>query len=191
MSILKINRYFLEEPNIDVTKRDYTIIGLIKDSPKYDKGRKISASYFADTDRTDLVVKKVFTDILEGDKLIQLKIEHIFYKEDEKIGNIITTYVSLNIAEVATLKRKRRNRSIDYLRASSIGTPIEEFVTALLKHYKEQIDLYIYNNTLDFNEGVVNETESPYTNYLNIIIEAPSTDYPTGKKVKDSILEQL
>ena len=69
MSILKINRYFLEEPGVDVTKRDYTIIGLIKDSPKYDKGRKISASYYADEDKTDLVVQKVFTDVYVDDKL--------------------------------------------------------------------------------------------------------------------------
>ena len=53
MQTLKIRNYFLEEPNIDVTKRDYTIVGLIKDTPKYSKGRKTSASYFADEEETD------------------------------------------------------------------------------------------------------------------------------------------
>lgn len=191
MSTLKINRYFLEEPNIDVTKRDYTIIGLVKDSPKYEKGRKISASYFSDNEKEDLVIMKTFTDIKEEGKLVKLKIDHNFYNEEGEIGTHTTTYIDLNIAEVATLERKRRNRAIDFLRASSVGTPIENYVTALLKHYKEEIDLYIYNNTSDFQNSINNESEAPYINYLNIIIEGPSTEYPSGKKVKDSILEQI
>lgn len=51
--------------------------------------------------------------------------------------------------------------------------------------------MFIYNNTYDFKEAVLTEDESPYKDYLGIIIEPPSAIYPNGKTIKDGILEQI
>ena len=92
---------------------------------------------------------------------------------------------------------------------SARGSPFENALHDLLKKYKTEVDLFIYNDTDDFinainNEPLVSEntnhniipsengTINKYWYYLNkIIIQPPSEDYPEGKTVKDSITEQI
>ena len=163
---------------------DFTTIGLRTETPVYGlKGVKISADY---TYKETCCVKKSFTYGSEG---VWIILEWLKYNND--VGIRKTIFKPLNIVEIAKINKSNRDRTITYLQASGIGTPIESYINTLLKRYKNEIDLFIYNNTDDFKNVVEGETEQPYLTYLNIIVEAPSDELPTGKTVKDSILSQI
>ena len=185
MTTLRIQDYYLDEPYSDLTKKDFTLVGLIKASPKYNKGKKQSASYFTDREQTTLVVKKSFSDTIENDKMVGLEITFDYYDHENLIGFSKTEFKPLNTSEVSSLLRKRRQRAVDYLRASSVGTPIEKYVNTILKHYKTEIDLFIQGNTPDFLEALQNESDQAIVPLLNIVV---SQD---GRKVKDTIIYQI
>lgn len=163
---------------------DFTTIGLRTETPVYGlKGVKISADY---TYNESCCVKKSFTYTSEG---VWITLEWLKHNNEVGIRKII--FKPLNIVEIAKINKSNRDRTITYLQASGIGTPIENYINALLKRYKNEIDLFIYNDTDDFKNVVESETEQPYLTYLNIVVEAPSDEFPTGKTVKDSILSQI
>lgn len=214
MKSLRIHRYVT--PETDVETFDFSLLNSIKKiSPSYDKGRKTKSKYLGEDD--EIVVEKVFEDIVEDGKLVALGMTiNWFNQEKDEDDNDVVGFSKyqvvkrFNFAERSTFLRKRRSRVIDWLQASAVGTPIESFVNALLKHFKTEVDLFIYNNTDDFLTGVANEPQTikdengndvldgdgnpqpnPFYAYLQIVIEAPSDEYPTGKKVRDSINEQI
>lgn len=187
--MLKIEKFIL--PDIDVENFDFTLLSeLKKESPRYDKGRKIESNY---THEDDLIVKKTFNDVLDIDgNLTGLEMRIDWYNENGSIGITKNQIIkNLNIYEVETLLRTRRLRSIDFLVAGAKDTPIESHVNELFKRYKEEVDLYVYNNSDDFKNIVINESESPYKEYLEIIVAPPSDKYPSGVTVKDGILYQI
>lgn len=97
----------------------------------------------------------------------------------------------LNGVAIAKIEKANRDRTITYLQTTARDTPIEDFVNDLLKHYKTEVDLFIYNNTKDFENAIKNESNPLFLQYLGIKLENPSENYPEGKTVKDSILEQI
>lgn len=163
---------------------DFTTIGLRTETPVYGrKGVKESASYTKDGLE---IVRKTF--IYEEDGV------WIFFYWFDKNGDIGVEKVEfkpLNIVELHKVNKTNRDRTITYLQASAIGTPIENFVNELLKEYKEEVDLFVYNDTDDFINAVQNESRQPFLTYLNIVIQPPNENYPTGKTVRDSIIEQI
>ena len=183
--MLRIQDYYLDEPSSDVTKKDFTLVGLTKASPKYDKGKKMFAAYYADREQTKIVVKKSFSDAFEDGKMVGLHITFEFFDENGEVGFSKTEFKPLNTSEVASLLRKRRQRAIDYLRASSIGTPIERYVVIILKHYKNEIELYVQGATDDFENALNNEQSEQIAALLNIVVSAD------GRTVKDNIKHQI
>jgi DNA-binding protein Fis len=87
--------------------------------------------------------------------------------------------------DIAKIKKADRDRTITYLQESAKGTPIEDFVNAILRRYKEEVDLFIYNDTDDLYNRVTTETQQPFLTYLNIVI------HPSGKRTKDGIIESI
>lgn len=163
---------------------DFTTIGLRTETPVYGtKGVKQSSSYtYAGVE----VVRKSFIYQEDG-----VWILFYWFDKEGDVGLEKVIFKPLNIVEIHKINKSNRDRSITYLQASAIGTPIEPYVNSLLRNYKEEVDLYIYNGTDDFEQAVISESLEPYLSYLNIIIEAPTEKYPLGKNVRDSILEQI
>lgn len=188
---------------------DFTTCGLRTETPKYGiKGIKQSADY---TINGECVVKKTFNYQEDG---LWLTLEWMKSEKGAEGNDVVgirkVIFKPLNIIEIYKINKANRDRTITWLQAEAVGTPIENFVNALLKHYKTEVDLFIYNDTDDFKNAVENEPSTikdangndildadgnpqpnPYYQYLRIVIEAPSTDYPKGKRVMDSILEQI
>lgn len=179
---------------------DFTTIGLRTETPVYGVGGiKESASYSMvldgdesvddlgnDTSVFTEVVRKEFTYSENGvDILIK------WFSKDGSVGLEKHIFKPLNIVEVFKINKSNRDRTISWLEASAVGTPIEPYVNALLREYKTEVDLYIYNNTNDFIDRVNNETNEPFLTYLNIVVGVITEQYPNGKTVKDSITEQI
>lgn len=193
--------HLMYEPSID--SMDFTTIGLRTETPAYGrKGVKASADY---TLNGVLAVRKTFEYVSNG-----LWIMFEWMDVDGDVCVRKTEFKPLSIIELANISKGNRSRTITYLQTSAIGTPIEAYVNALLKHYKTEVDLFIYNDTEDFINAINaepqymknadgtdmldeenNKIPNPYYLYLHIVIEAPSEDYPTGKTVKDSIIYQI
>lgn len=187
--MLKIEKFIF--PDVDVENFDFTLLSeLKKESPRYDRGRKTESNY---THGDVLIVKKTFSDVLDTEgHLTGLEMKIDWYDEDDNIGITKNQVIkNLNMYEVETLLRTRRLRSIDFLVAGAKDTPIETYVNELFKKYKQEVDLYVYNNSDDFKNVVTNESESPYKEYLEIIVAPPSDKYPSGETVKDGILYQI
>jgi hypothetical protein len=156
---------------------DFTLLGLVNETPKYgNKGIKQMSSYTHDN---LIVVEKLFNYLEKG-----LEITFNYYLNDGNIGVSKTEFKPLDKVEIGKIKKSNRDRTITYLQVSGMGTPIEQFVNALLKRYKNEVDLFIYNDTDDFKNKVISETEQPYLTYLNIQT-APNWT------VKDAILKQI
>jgi len=161
---------------------DFTTIGLRTETSKYgEKGVKLSTPYTAVVENGDreTIIEKSFFYVENG---VWIKIA--WFKINGDPGIVKTFFKPLNVVEIAKINKSNRDRSITYLQASAVGTPIESHVNELLRHYKELVDLFIYNNVPDFKNKIQSETEQPYKGYLEIPI-APN------KTVKDSILAQL
>lgn len=163
---------------------DFTTIGLTTETPVYGrKGVKESASY---TKNGLEVVRKTFIYKDDG-----VWIFFYWFDKEGEVGLQKVEFKPLNIVEIHKINKSNRDRTITYLQASALGTPIESYVNILLKEYKNEIDLFVYNDTDDFYNVVKNEIREPFVSYLNILIQAPSEKYPNGKTVKDSIIEQI
>lgn len=203
ISDLKIYEFLEHMPFLPIVEHfDFTTIGLRTETPIYGKkGVKQSSSY---TYKGSEIVRKTFVYEENG-----VWVLFHWFDLNGEVGLEKVIFKPLNIVEVAKINKSNRDRTITYLQASAIGTPIEDMVNDILKRYKTEVDLFIYNDTEDFKisldtEPVISSnsdyntilSENGYINrywyYLNkVIIQAPSDNYPEGKTVKDSILEQI
>lgn len=171
---------------------DFTTIGLTIRPAKYGIGGvKQSQEYWNDS--ADLVVKKSFTYYDTG---VTIRFE--WFKKDGEVGIYKDEFKPLNPVEVAKLQRANRDRTISYLQATAIGTPIEPYVTAILKHYEKEINLWLFNATDDWANAIINEPEflvdgspNPIYNYLEIQTRPVSEEYPTGLNVRQGVLQQI
>lgn len=161
----------------ELAQIDFTLVGLTTETPKYAaKGIKTKAEY---TFAGKVVASKVFKYVATG-----LNLTINYHLEDGTVGYSKTEFKPLDKVELAKISRSNRDRSITYLQASAVGTPIETHVNALLKRYKTEVDLYIQNNTKDFENVINAETKQPFLAYLNIALEPNWT-------VKQAILKQI
>lgn len=166
-----------------ILHRDFTTLGLIKASPKYDKGRKYESSYYNDEAQTDIVVKKSFTDRIENSKIVGIDITIDWYNTTDAVALTKQDFKPLNVTEVATLERSRRVRAIDYLRGTAVGTPVEPHILAIFSHYEDLIRLWENTGTSDLLDAVNNETDATILSYFAIDLG--------GYTVKDSIVLQI
>ena len=115
-----------------------------------------------------------------------------WYDTDGNVGLTKTQKVkNFNSVEAFTEKHKRRVRVIDYLIASSVGTPIEAVMAGLLSRYKDSIDKYVYSGGSFFADAINNESEEPYLTQLALIVGGPTEAYPAGITTSVAILNQI
>ena len=184
MTDLRIYRYLLPS-DTPIWLRDFTIEceEPLIDKTVYVKGVKTEAQYLGLDN--ELVVKKTFTDLIEDGFFIGVSILIEWFNTDGSAGVQRTIPKQMGKGVANDYLRKRRQRSISYLQIASKGTPIESHVATLLKHYKDEVDLFIQGNTSDFELAVLGETNTTILSMLNIVIDAE------GTKVRDSILNQI
>lgn len=180
----------------DITQIDFTILGFRKQSPSYDKGRKVASRYWHDEKAGNvaedglLVVEKIFSDIKDEDgNLIGIAINFNWYQRDGEVGvSKVETAVTFNKYAAATEMRKRRGRQIDYLVAGAIGTPLEPYVNLIFDHYYEEALKYREKGTSEFAEAINSETNQQIVQLLGI--EVAPDKYP-GYTLKHSLLAQI
>lgn len=172
----------------DPTRIDFTIIGLRKETPKYDKGRKTSCQYFH-PESGKLAVEKTFSDILEGGDLSAIEILFTWYdnRGEVKIAKVERA-ITFNKYSAMTENRKRRSRAVDYLVAGSVGTPLESYVAMIFDHYQTQIQNFVATGSDSFQSAIVNETNPQIKALLGIQV-APQT-HP-GYTLQMSMLGQI
>lgn len=149
---------------------DFTILGLTKQTPEYERGRKMSASYLTDDDK--VAVEKIFTDVTDASgNLTGLSVEFNWYTEQGDIGATKTEIVkNFNPSEAQTEMRKRRGRQIDFLEAVAYGTPVEPHVTEITTKYHDEILKYIhFGNATSLHDALLGETDPTLSYILNSV----------------------
>lgn len=182
---LKIERY-LKRDNRDVTTKDYTLEARpkLRAVSHYDKGSvKTKTEYYGHGD--EVVVRNLYTDIVENGVFVGVKIVHQWLANDETVGRELEEDVIMNKGVAFDYLRKRRQRLISYLQITANGTPIESHVATILRFYKNEIELFIQGATKDFEDKVKAEKDETIVQLLSIVLDAE------GKTVKDAILEQI
>ena len=172
----------------DPTRIDFTIIGLRKETPKYEKGRKTSCQYFH-PETGKLAVEKVFSDVIESDQLVGIDILFMWYdnKGDVKIAKSERA-ITLNRYSALTEQRKRRERAVDYLVAGSVGTPLESYVSMIFAHYQTQIQNFVATGSSVFADAINNEQDPQIKALLGIQVAAQT--HP-GYTLQMSMLGQI
>ena len=172
---------------------DFTTIGLVAEPAVYGTGGiKLYQEYWDDDD--NWVVRKNFSYRPDG-----LLIQFEWADKEGNTGLSKTEFKPLNKVEIAKLHRANRERTILYLQASAADTAAAPLITAIIRHYKYQIDLWILNETDDLVNAIRNEPEyyddkvtpNPIYYYLHVPTVPPSERFPNGLMVKSSILYQV
>lgn len=174
---LRIFRYINKD--FDPLITDFSIIGLKKETPVYERGRKMSATYLDSSN--NIVVEKIFTDIrdISTNRLMSLQVTFNWYNEIGNIGLTKTDIVkSFNSSQAKTMERKRRERQIDFLEAIVEGTPIESSVIAIITKYQKEITKYVQHGLSELlNTAMINETD-PTLRYVLFDIYQPILSAP-------------
>lgn len=202
LKILGFNPHLQNLTDFEIMTTDITILnGIVKGEPVYQKGVKISSSYYLDKAQTDLAIKKIFTDEYdENGFLIGLNMTIEWYDTLDNIGLSKDVYIPLSVSESASIISKRRKRAINYLQEAGVRLGVSQYIDLLFTHYSAYlvdgvtynfINNFIENGTKEFENAVLNETNEQILGILNFTIEPPSAEYPNGVKVKDSILQQI
>ena len=168
----------------DITRVDFTIIGLQKRSPQYEKGRKTSADYYLGD---QLAVRKTFTDTYSDAGVLNgIRILFEWHQNDGEVGQAKDELAAtLNPYEAQTMMRKRRGRVLDYLIGAAAGTPAEPYVAALLDRFATEAQQYRDNPTsTSFVDEITNTTEQPFKAILD-------TPLALNFTIRDSILNQI
>lgn len=183
---------------------DFTTIGLTKESPLYEKGRKIEASYT--NDKNELVVKKVFYDNLDNNGVIkELGMRVAWYTKDGKEGLVKDQVIKkFNSAESKTLYRRRRQRAIDYLEASAEEKGVGWIIDLILESFKHELELFILSGNKLFENTLIKEASNSDSKKIttpdgHIVTLAyilkqklPATEkYPEGQTVLEGIIEEI
>jgi hypothetical protein len=178
---LRIHRVLPIE--MDPLIQDFTVIGLRKQSPLYEKGRKTKA-FYRDPNNDDLVVEKIFSDVVGNHKILNatggfdeipgitgLQVTFNWYKEDGTIGLTKTEIVKeLTRHEAETMLRQRRERAMDYLLGGAKGTPIEPYMNTIFDHYYDSILKYKENGSSALADNINGEDNPAIIPLLNIQI---------------------
>lgn len=175
---LKIADY-LDNPYINIKNQDFTIIGLNKQPPVFDKGRKKEASFTSDSIGQDVVVKKTFIDKEYG---IDVLFE--WYKTDGTVGLSKTQEVHMSKEQLGDFFRQRRQRQVSSLIEGAKGTPVESLVGAIFAHYSNEVEEYLQVGDNVLENAIEVETDPTILGYLAVMLS--ETD-----SVKDRIIYQI
>lgn len=194
---LRIYPYVADRRGEMIENVDFTTVGLTKASPWYDKGRKVSASYYTDISEAEEVVHKTFTDWYEDEddgqggtvsvwKGLDMQFDWKDTAGDTKISK--SEKKPLNTTEQGDMKSKRRRRQISSLVERAKGTPAEPLVDAIFQHYAVQTAEYKELGTSVLEDAINAETDPTISAYLAIVVGMPGDPNAT---IKDSILYEI
>lgn len=153
---LKIRKYIPEFLPAEIT--DFSILGLIDQTPYPDRGRKYLTEYLDPKD-SSLVVSKTFTDYIENGEFRGIDGTFRWYREDGEIGLEVSKSVKrYSPARATEVLRIRRERVFDFLISQARGTSYESYIDTLMDYYEEQIEDYKVKDSTDFANALENET---------------------------------
>jgi len=179
---LRIFNFIEEYQNPRTT--DFTIIGLTKEAPAYEKGRKVRAQYH-DPKTGDIVVEKIFKDIIRSGRLSSLDITFNWYDESGEVSVTKTDTVrNYSFDEAETALRHRRAKQMDYLKGFSRGTPLEAYMDVLFSYYEHERLAYVESGSVELQDAIMTEDDSDMLAILN----APVSE---GVTVSMAILNQI
>jgi len=143
--LLRVYRVLPKDSNPLIS--DFSLLGLRKESPSYERGRKTRAVYKC-VEKEEVVVEKIFNDVRnENGTLTGIEVTFNWYNEDNEIGLSKTEIVrKYNKYEAETEERKRRGRQTDYLVAGAKGTPIEASINAVFDMLFNEVQVYEQKN---------------------------------------------
>lgn len=182
---------------------DFTLLSeLTKESPLYEKGRKMKSTYTHDG---VLYVEKIFEDVNVGEELDSLKMTINWFNDDGSIGLVKKqTIKKFNKAEVKTFLRKRRQRAIDYLEASAEQKGFGWVIDLILTNFKTELELFILSGNSIFKDVIVAETTNENSKVVDLpdgskatlsaILNSklpPTELYPEGQTVAEGIIEEI
>lgn len=181
---MKISKY-IKNNSYDIKTVDFTMLGFRKIST-WIKGRKVKTDY-CDEITGDIVVQKLFNDIIENDVLVGVEIVFNWIGEDDEIEDTKTQKAYLDILEAGEMTRKRRQRAIDKLVLSTRAFPqIAYVLDTIFSHYKVEIEKFIATGSDVFRDAMENEENEEIKGLLNAIAN-PENNFT----VKDSILYEI
>jgi len=182
--MLRIENYLLPSER-QIQLIDYTIEceEPLVDKPEHVKGVLTAVNYYGLKD--ELVVKESISDIVENGEFVGIATKIDWYDTEGNVGITRTICHRMDIVGRFEYLIDKRRREISYLQAYSVGTPIEQYVLTLLKHYKNEVELFIQNGAVDFQNAINAETDSAILSILNKKVNKQ------GDTVKDTILDQI
>jgi hypothetical protein len=168
---------FIEAPQNPYTV-DFSILGLVKESPLYDRGLKVKARYLHPS-TSEVVVQKTFNYIYgvrtrivglnaQGPITVDipnslLKIDCIFEWLDSS-GNVVFSKVetikSFTIEEEENNKYNARKKSINWLKGRSKGTLIQNAVTLLFTRYSTALQTWYEEGTAELGNLISSENDT-------------------------------
>lgn len=187
LAILQANSFLANKSDLEIKTFDIDLLeGLYKES-KYSKGYLYKESYFTDSQKTKLAIKRTYELVYDSNFLIGEKIKTEWYCTN---GNVILdkeVFVEFSAKDAAAKKSQIRQIQIDYLQYPERPYQLPQVMAAinkLFEHYKDVVIDYKLSGSDSFKKAVENETDTTIKAILN-------TKLPDGKSFKESILYQI
>lgn len=136
-----------------VLRKNFTTLGLTKETPNYEKGRKTVAKYTQEDGLT--VVQKRFEDIEdENGRITGLLIIFEWFNKQGQVSLSKIERKPLNQADVAGLKENRRRRAVRYLIQGAEDNGLDGVLNVLRDTFYKELHDYIEYGVEDFHNGV-------------------------------------
>lgn len=187
LAIFQTNNFLQNKSDIEIKTLDIDLLeGLYKET-KYSKGYLYKESYFTDSQKTKLAIKRTYELVYDSNFLIGEKVKTEWYCTN---GNVILdkeVFVEFSAKDAAVKKSQIRQIQIDYLQYPERPYQLPQVMTAinkLFKHYQDVVIDYKLSGSDSFKKAVENETDTTIKAILN-------TKLPDGKTFKESILYQI
>lgn len=182
------NPHLQNKPLSEIKNTDFTLLeGVISGDIVYNKGRKVSKSYYINNNKSfvDLAVVKSYSDIIDSQGfIVGISTEIHWFDTLNKVAITKVKEKQLTISESAELIVSRRKRAINYLQEAGRRLGVGQYIDSLFKHYSSQIYSFIENGTEEFEKSMMSETDANLLQILNYKLE-------DGVTVKQSILKQI
>lgn len=161
---MKIFKYYINNPDVDITMQDYSLISFEK-TVTYERGGRKSKIEYKDEEGVNVV--KTCTDILEEGVIVGVQHTHEWLDYDDTVLLSKNTLARIDSTSRGEILRKRRQRTIDHLNQLASGSPLEPVVDNIFDTFRNEVNKYIQIGSNDF---------------LNAVMTSDMADlsYPTG-----------
>lgn len=162
---------------------------LVAEPPVYDRGRKVSVSYFADKAMTDLVVSKSFQDEMTEGNLSGLLIDFSWFNEDGSVGLRKSVFKPLSSIDSQEHLKKRRARALATILSDAIRSGQSRFIGMLFSHYSDELSSWEFSGESQaLVDALMNERDGTTAG----ILLAPTSDPEDGyENIRSYLVGQL